>query len=236
LPALLGAGLIAPALAQNTNHTYRPTGTRIVQEPEPADPDLARRLVKLTGSCVNRRFPDGAVALLRGGNADAFAYAAQGIRNEDNESPLGLSECLHEALNGAQLSTEMRIPERNLRIALAEDAYLRRHPQPLVIAPGSPGTLAGRAVIGGSSPEQARAMGLFADCLVFTAPAEADSLLRGPVGGDEERANARALAPAIGACLANGQQVNFTPTTIREYVADGLWARSEAMAAAGTAQ
>jgi hypothetical protein len=225
-----------PARAQNTQEEYRPTGTRIISQTEAADPDMGRRLLRLTSACVNRRYDSEVVSLLRNGNPEVVAYAAEGIRDRDNQSPLALSECLLEALNGAQVSTQMRIPERSLRLALAEGAYLRRHAGPLAIAAGSPQFIAGRAVLLGSSPEQSQAMGQFADCLVFHAPEQADRLVRGAVGGDEETANARALAPAIGECLPQGQQIDFTTGALRDYAIDGLWARSEALAAQGAGQ
>lgn len=228
------AALAVPAQAQNTQEEYRPTGTRIISQSEAPDPDYSRKLLKRMSFCINRYNADGVVELLRGGNQSAVDYAAAGFRDEDDNAPLKLSDCLHEALNGNQLSVEMRIPAVALRTLLAEEAYLGRHAGPLTLPEGSPQVLAGRAVFGGDTPAQQQARGMFADCLVFNAPAEADRLLRGPVGGDEERANARAMAGAIGQCLSEGQQANFTPRAIRDFVADGLWARSEALAASGT--
>lgn len=230
------AGLATPAQAQNTQDEYRPTGTRIVSQAQTADPDTGRRLLRLTAACVNRRFGAEVVTLLRSGNPEAVAYAAEGIRDRDDQSPLALSECLHEALNGAQVTSQMRIPERTLRLALAEGAYLRRHAVPLAMGEGSPQFIAGRAVLLGSNPQQSQAMGQFADCLVFHAPAEADRLVRGAVGGEEEAANARALAPAIGECLPEGQQINFTASALRDYAIDGLWARSEFAASQGSGE
>lgn len=232
LSLALAAGLAAaPARAQNTQEEYRPTGTRIISQPEAPDPDYSRKLLKRMSACISRYDAAGVVALLRGGNQAALDYAAAGFRDESDNSPLKMSDCLHEALNGNQLSVEMRIPSAALRTLLAEEAYLDRHAGPLTLPAGSPQVIAGRTVFGGDTPAQQTARGQFADCLVFNAPAEADRLLRGPVGGDEERENARAMAPAIGACLSEGQQANFNARSIRDFVADGLWARSEAMAA-----
>lgn len=234
--AALALCMALPAAAQNTQNAYRPTGTRIISQQEEADPDYSRRLLKETAACVNRYDAAGVVALLRGGNQPALEYAAEGIRNEDDHSPLKLSECLHEAMNGAQLTVEMRIPPAALRTVLAEEAYLQRHSGPLTIASGTPQVLEGRTVIGGETPAQSQARGIFADCLVFNAPAEADRLLRGPVGGDTERDNARALTPAIAQCLDAGQQANFSPSAIRDFIADGLWARSESLVAQGSGE
>ncbi|MCL6251912.1 hypothetical protein M3P36_12770 [Altererythrobacter sp. KTW20L] len=234
--AALVVSTAIPAEAQNTQNSYRPTGTRIISQQEEADPDYSRRLLKETAACVNRYDSSGVVGLLRGGNQAALDYAAGGIRNEDRNSPLKISECLHEALNGAQLVVHMRIPPAALRTVLAEQAYLNRHTAPLTIAPGSPQVLEGRIVIGGDTAEESQARGIFADCLVFNAPVEADRLLRGPVGGGTELDNARALMPAISQCLNDGQAANFSPNAIRDFVADGLWARSEALAGASAAQ
>jgi hypothetical protein len=232
--AALAVCIAVPATAQNTQNSYRPTGTRIISQTEEADPDYSRKLLKETAACVNRYDAAGVLAVLRGGNQPALDYAAEGIRNEDDHSPLKLSECLHEAMNGAQLTVQMRIPPAALRTVLAEEAYLQRHSRPLTIATGAPQVLAGRPVIGGETPAQSEARGIFADCLVFNSAAEADRLLRGPVGGDIERENARALTPAISQCLNAGQSANFTPGAIRDFIADGLWARSEALAAQGS--
>lgn len=230
------AALSLPAQAQNTQEEYRPTGTRIISQAEAPDPEYGRKLMKRMSACIERYDAQGVVALLRGGNQAAVDYAAAGFRDEDEHAPLRMSDCLHEALNGMQLAVEMRVPPVALRTLLAEEAYLGRHTGPLTIPAGSPQVLAGRAVFGGETAAQQQARGMFADCLVLNAPAEADRLLRGPVGGDEERVNARALAPAIGQCLSSGQQANFTPQSIRDFVADGLWARSEALAAGGAVQ
>jgi hypothetical protein len=232
--AVSGAALAVPAQAQNTQEEYRPTGTRIISQAEAPDPDYSRKLLKRMSACISRYDAEGVVALLRGGNQPAVDYAATGFRDEDDNSPLKMSDCLHEALNGNQLSVEMRIPAAALRTLLAEEAYLDRHSGPLTLPAGTPQVIAGRAVFGGDTPAQQTARGQFADCLVFNAPVEADRLLRGPVGGDEERANARAMAGAIGACLNEGQQANFNTRAIRDFVADGLWARSEALAAQGS--
>ncbi|MEO5707014.1 MAG: hypothetical protein ABIT10_06250 [Alteraurantiacibacter sp.] len=235
LSALL-LGVAVPAAAQNTQEEYRPTGTRIISQQEEADPDFSRRLVKRTAACVHRSDAAGVLALLRGGRQDALDYAAAGIQNEDDNAPLRLSDCLTEAMNGAQLTVQMRISPDALRTVLAEEAYLGRHAGPLTLGQGTPQVLAGRTVIGGTTPAQSQARGMFADCLVFNAPAEADRLLRGPVGGDTERENARALAPAISQCLNAGQQANFTTSAIRDFIADGLWARSESLAAQGSGE
>ncbi len=236
LAAIALAAVSGSAQAQNSGNVYRPTGTRIISQGETVDPDFARRLLKLTAACVNRYDSEGVVALLRGGNQVAVDYADAGVRDEADLSPLRLSECLHEALNGSQVVVEMRIPPRALRTVLAEEAYLQRHAGPLEIASGSPQVLTGRAVIGGQTPEQSQAMGIFADCLVYHAPAEADRLLRGPVGGDIESESVRALVPTISLCLSDGQQANFTTSAIRDFIADGLWARSEYGAAQGSGE
>jgi hypothetical protein len=225
-----------PAAAQNTQEEYRPTGTRIISQQQQADPDFSRRLLKETAACVNRYDAVAVVALLRGEGQAALDYAAEGIQNEDDNAPLRLSDCLTEAMNGSQLTVQMRISPDALRTVLAEEAYLQRHSGPLTLGQGTPQVLAGRRVIGGATPAQSTARGLFADCLVFNAPAEADRLLRGPVGGDTERENARAMAPAIGQCLNAGQEANFSTSAIRDFVADGLWARSEALASLGSGE
>lgn len=235
LPALVLLAAV-PAGAQNTQEEYRPTGTRIISQQEQADPDFSRRLLKETAACVNRYDAVAVVALLRGEGQAALDYAAQGIQNEDDNAPLRLSDCLTEAMNGSQLTVQMRISPDALRTVLAEEAYLGRHSGPLTLGQGTPQVLAGRRVIGGATPAQSTARGMFADCLVFNAPAEADRLLRGPVGGDTERENARAMAPAIGQCLTAGQQANFSTSAIRDFVADGLWARSEALASLGSGE
>jgi len=229
---IIGAtlGFCAPSVA--AQDVYKPTGTRIGQARQTADPDFTRRMLKLTAACVNRLNADGVVSLLRGDSHAALDYAAAGIQNEADHSPLELSECLTEAMNGSQVVMQMRIPPRALRTVLAEEAYLWRHNGPLQFPPGTPQVLAGRKVIGGETPAQSQTMGIFADCLVFHSPQEADRLLRGPVGGTAERGNAEALSPAISQCLNPGQQANFTTSAIRDIISDGLWARSEFLASA----
>ena len=227
IASVIGGLVAIYAPAANAQDVYKPTGTRIGQARQTADPDFARRMLKTTAACVSRLDSAGVVALLRGDSHAALNYAAAGIQNEDDHSPLELSQCLTEAMNGSQVVMEMRIPPRALRTVLAEEAYLKRHSAPLEIAAGSPRVLVGRAVIGGETAAQSQALGIFADCLVFNAPNEADRLVRGPVGGTTERDNARALSASISQCITAGQQANFSTSAIRDIVADGLWARSE---------
>lgn len=230
--AVLGAGAL-PAAAQDN---YRPTGTRISQAPQRAEPAVARRLMKSTARCVYRRNEATALVFLRATDPVSAPFEVLGNSYDAIEGRLNLGECMGEATMLEQTQGQMAIPSRALRASLAEESYLARHQTALVHASDAPEILTNRPFRASENEAQARGLAAFADCVVFHAPAEADALLRASVGTDDERAKARMLVPALSQCLTAGQEADLSTGGIREMVADGLWARSEYGAAAPTGE
>ncbi|MCL6251913.1 hypothetical protein M3P36_12775 [Altererythrobacter sp. KTW20L] len=228
------AAVAMPAMAQE--RPYRPTGTRIAQAQESVDPNMARRLMKVTARCVYRRNEAAALAFLRQTDAVTAGYEVLGSSSDEIEGRLNLGACMGEAIALEGTQAQMGLPAQVLRASLAEESYLARHASPLVLAANAPEILTNRPIATSTGEAQARGLAAFADCVIYHAPAEADALLRTGVGSDDERAGARAMVPAISQCLAEGQEANLTSRGIREMVADGLWSRSEYGAAAPTGE
>lgn len=223
---LLLAGLSAVA-AQAQERPYRPTGTRISQEPERANPNAARELMKSTARCVYRRHEAAALEFLRVTDPVNAPLSVLGDSYDAIEGRLTIGECMGEATSLEQTQSYMAVQSRALRASLAEEAYLARQQVPLVLPADAPEILDTRFFRAGDLEVQARGLAAFADCVVYHAPTEADALARAAVGSDNERARARALVPAISQCLVEGQEANLTTGGIREMVADGLWSRTE---------
>jgi hypothetical protein len=121
----------------------------------------------------------------------------------------------------------MKFSSETLRDMMAEEAYLakNRTAPSLPASPAAPPPLQTTYVSTGDSLASAQGMVDFTDCTVLRDPAGADALLRTMPASEDERAAASALAPALGACLFEGQSVSLTPRSIRGFIAYAMWNR-----------
>jgi hypothetical protein len=235
---LMGAALLAsaPAAAQ-VDEAYKPTGRRTAVPVAKADPSLARRLLKGVAHCIQRRHPDMVTRFLA--TSDRLSPSLDALGGSDAAlAGMEFSKCLSDTKAGYELNVEMRFNAPALRAALTEEAFLASNPRKFALPQGAAEGVADRFFVESARITQARALGAFADCVTFTATNEADALLRTAPGSVQETAGAQALAPAISACLPNGQSANLTANSIREIAADSLWERSRAAggSAAGKVQ
>lgn len=125
-------------------------------------------------------------------------------------------------IGGASLEMPMRL----LRGYVAQALYLARHddgpPSFAGTAEDIPVEVYNARVT--SSPDQpSEIIRIFGECMARRHPAEVDRLLRTDVESSEEGTAINALAPDMGACLWNGQSIEFNRESLRAALADGLY-------------
>ncbi|MET0179647.1 MAG: hypothetical protein ABW194_04075 [Novosphingobium sp.] len=222
IPLLAVAALAAsPAAAQLKPEQQ--TGSHIRAQPTLVPKAEAGAVRKAFARCMYRSNPAGADALLRNSDPVTINFEGAGIPPKRLQAALGMSDCLGKQAGVNQLALGMKFEDGLLRAMLQEEAYLSVQKAGVALAPRIPGQ---RQFV--AAPEKlgvARALAEFADCLAEKNPSAADRLLRTTPGTDEERAAAGTLAPTLGACLDQGQTLEFTPILIRAFAADGLWNR-----------
>ncbi len=111
-----------------------------------------------------------------------------------------------------------------MRDVLAEEIYLSSHSSPPAPPPAGL-VLQPRYVSEGANLERAKLLHSFADCAILQNLNGADAVLRTKPASSEERLAARALAPALSACLTEGQQIKLNTRSIRSLVAYAMWFR-----------
>ncbi len=198
------------------------TGSRIAVDPKAVEQKAAGIVRKNFARCVYARSAKPVTALLNNSDISAVSVEAAGIKNIVKE--LGLDDCLSREVGYNQNALGMKFSPIFFRDLMAEEAYLAANknvpvlPQPVPPAPY-------KFVTTGNGLKVAMGLAEFADCVVVTDIANADALVRTMPASDDEKAIARAMAPALGECLTEGQQVSLTPATIRALTAYALWTR-----------
>lgn len=198
------------------------TGSRIPVKPEAISPAQAAVLAKSFAKCIYRTSQAKATALLI--NSDLGSVNLAGARIRDLDLDLNMSRCLDDEVTSDLQARTARFPMVVLRDLVAEEAYLAANPVAARLAT-PPAAIRPRFVSTGPALAKAQMLHVFADCAIVESVSSADDLLRTEPGSVEERAAARALAPALGACLAEGQQIELTPRSIRSFVAYAMWFR-----------
>jgi len=221
LPGLL-VGL-APAAAFGQLKPEVQTGTRIPLAPEAVQAKEAGVIKKAFGRCIYESNKTAAAAILS--HSDGMTVDLQGAKITDLDRALRMSDCLGEQASGTQSALGFKFGREMLRGLLAEATYLAGHSAAPTLAAGAVEVIDRNYVSDSDKLPQARALGAFADCIVFNDVAGSDALLRTIPASTGERAAARALAPSLGKCLDQGTELSMTPASIRGYVADGLWNR-----------
>ncbi len=229
LALCIGTALSTPTMGQERPTELEPEtrlGSRIAQKPETMDLDAARQMRKHFARCIYERHAKLADRYLVSSDPTDVDFDMLGIGSDDLHDQFSLSECLTRAMTINQSKVLMRFDQRLLRPLLAEEAYLKQNKQALSLTTDAEIYLSGRRFVSASMDTRAKALGAFADCVIYQAPAVSDAMLRAkPASSDESKA-VQALVPALSACIVEGQQVSLTADTIRSLVAEGLWARS----------
>lgn len=213
----------APAHAQLAPQT--PTGSRIQVNPQKVDPVAAGRIRKQFGQCVYRNNLVKVERILNNSDPQTIDYRAAQISQPKLAEALGLDDCLTDQIAANQSALSVSLKSEALRGLFLEEAYLAKFSKAAPQFEGRVETISRNYVSSGDDLRKARAFGTYSDCLIVKNPSGADAMLRTMPGSKDEVAAARALAPTLGACLVQGQQLAMTPFSIRTFAADGLWTR-----------
>jgi len=217
--------LAAPVALHAQLEPETQTGSRIPVAPRTVDPLRTGQMMKDFSRCMYDRYQAKAVALLQNSDPVTIDYTAARIDRTKIQHEFGMEECIGEGMNLTQVRAALRFNDVRLRSLLAEEAYLAAHKEAPHLDPTAIEGIERKYFSSEVDKPQARALAMFADCIVFRDAAKADAVLRTMPGSKDERIAARALAPTLGACLTEGQTLELTAATIRMFVADGLWAR-----------
>lgn len=233
-----GASLALPAISaaqQGSAGRIRPeaeTGSRIRTKPVAENPERIGQMIKGVGRCVYQGNGRKADNLLATSDTESLSGKEFGFRSSGQDDQFGISDCMAYQTIGTELKTQLQFSMIRIRAMMAEEAYLKRFGAPPALPVGAVEDAPRTYFSTGPNLAKARSLAAFADCVVFRDTRGADAVLRTPPGTMEERKAAMALAPVLGPCLVQGQEVALTPIAIRAIVADGLWARYVAANAA----
>jgi hypothetical protein len=220
---LSGAGLASVAHGQLTPEVQ--TGSLIPVKPRAVDPGRAGMIRKDFARCIYGMAKTKATALLD--NSDPITVNPAAAKIKDIERDLAMETCLGGAGGPDQLALGMKFSTESLRDLLAEEAYLATNrdapllsPAPIALPP-----IQLKYVSTGDSLMRAQGMVSFTDCVVLKDVTHADALLRTMPGSKDEIAAARALSPALGGCLVQGQSATLSAAGIRAIMAYAMWTR-----------
>ncbi|MBN8807198.1 MAG: hypothetical protein J0I47_03020 [Sphingomonas sp.] len=219
----LAAGLAGMTAANPSLGQDRPTGSMLQVRPVAIAPERLGEMQVEFGRCIYGSNPRAAAALLT--HSDAFAADLKAARINDPRISFDTDRCLRQERRDDEPNLDVAITPLGVRAMLLEPAYLEAYRHPPVLAAGAVEALPRQFVSTGDQLVRARQLAVFADCVVFHDLTGADALVRTMPGTPSEVAAARALAPSLGACLAQGQRFSLAAKNVRAVVADGLWTR-----------
>lgn len=200
-----------------------PGGSLIKRKPATMDPKRQGVLMKSFSRCVYGRKTDDMRKLLQHSDPAAIDHA----KAETDKLAMGpeslIADCLSRCFDTETLSIQVNFSHDRLRVLMLEEDYLAR----VMAAPTvNPAVAPARHYVAtGDDLVRAQAIARFSDCVIARDVAGADVLVRTMPGSDDERSAARALAPALGACLLSGEQMKLNAASVRTYAVEGLWAR-----------
>ncbi len=227
IAVLLAVGSAGPAFAKPSSGGMQPEaqiGTRFLKKPTEVNPREAGIERKNFGRCIYARIPDRVDKLLENSDPEGIEYYAAGTSRERFWQPIGKDNFCGELNSAASERRQLTISNTAFRSMMLEEAYLARFKTMPALPEDATEIISDRRYIT-EGATSARALGRFADCLIFRDEAGADALLRTMPGSDEEKQAARAMAPALGACLMRGQTLSLNTANVRAFAADGLWTR-----------
>jgi hypothetical protein len=199
------------------------TGSLIPVKPKPVGAKDTGVIRKRFARCVYRTATVKVTALLEHSDAVTVDTAAANIK--DISGDLGLDRCLGAQVGIDASAMEYRLQPAFLRDLLAEEAYLARNRIAPAALPEPVAPNADRFVSTGDRLVMAQSMTAFTDCAVRKDLLHADALLRTVPASDAELAAARAMAPVLGACLVQGQNMKLSPKSVRAFIAFAMWNR-----------
>jgi hypothetical protein len=179
------------------------------------------------GACIVSRNQSAVKKYLENSDSMTVDYRGMGVDPRMAMFMFRMDACTK--FNVPQMAQPIFATPGALRNLLLEADYLEKQkakPAPLLDSNGQPAPARVRAFVTKDDKLQAAtAYAALADCTAALGTDLADTVLRTGAGLADERAAAVALAPVIGGCVAEGQDVQLTPATIRALAAEGLWQR-----------
>lgn len=202
---------------------------------EPLTKEKFAELRQALGACIVSKNQSAVKKYLAHSDSMTIDYTGMGVDPKFAMFMFKLDAC--KDYNVPQMAQPIFMTPGALRNLLLEATYLEKaqaKPAPLMDAGGKPSPSPARSFASKEDKlASATAFATIADCTATNGLDLADALIRTGAGLPEERQAAVALAPVIGACVPEGQNVSLTPSTIRIIAAEGLWQR---YASASTAQ
>jgi hypothetical protein len=200
-----------------------PGGSLIKRKPATMDPKRQGVLMKSFSRCAYGRKTDEMLKLLRHSDPVAIDHAKAETDKLSTGPDSLIADCLSRSFDTETLYMQVNFTHDRLRVQMMEEDYLTRATAVPTVDPAFPPARA--YVATGDDLLRAQAITRFSDCVVARDVAGADALVRTMPGSDDERSAARALAPALGACLLAGEQMKLNAASVRTYAVEGLWAR-----------
>ena len=201
-----------------------PLGSRLgsdVRDEKPEDEATAARRGHVFASCIANKRTNSARRLLS--QTDEKGYTA-----EYKTLTSGEFECFNAGLDDATHLTygwKLKVPTALLRGLVAEH-LIKKDMATFAALPALPRQLVySRPWFAGTTRYEA--VDEMATCAGDTAPAAVLALLRTEPYSDAERAAIGTVAPALGACLRAGYQLNPNRQALRAALAEGLYQRAQ---------
>lgn len=229
-------GLLAAAVAGAAMCCPMPASAKDVSPLKPLVPTgslLARPPEEMKGERLDKFFDDMAKCVVSrsAAKADFFLRMSDdfGISDEigDVTKFLPLSSCVADSADYGAVESQARFTPMALRNWLSEKSYLTQN-KAFVPVPADAAPPPERMYFSRAGVMAGQAYGIFSDCIVRENARAADELIRTKRGSLEERVAAKALVPAMSACLTAGQTLTLNQNIVRGLAAQGLWQRYEA--------
>lgn len=236
--ASLGLVLAMPIHAQSNDNDNTPLGSRIKrgeQFPDelpprfvPADKlnsverERTRTVFDQLGRCLYRRSPPVALDFLDKTDLGFVSFDQIGQAQDKALKIFGFNDCLDRVASANSSGVAVRFAAQNLRQWLIQAAYFDRYQGgPTWLKPGYVVDERQLPLSGGN--RGVRMVLDFADCVVAADPNNADYFYRTPPGSPDEHDAVNTLAPSLGPCLPQGQQLQLTPYSLRMWIGEALW-------------
>ena len=243
IAAICAALLVVPVTtaAQSNDNDFTPLNSRIKRDRQfpteltpKFDPsrwtqvqkDRSKEMVGQFGRCIWRRSNEKSLDLIARTDFSFQDFSQIGMDNEKAAKIYGIKDCLGQVARLSQSGVMMRWSAAGMRQWLIEQAYLDHYPDgPTWLKPGQ---MVGEREM----PLSGDIKGVndvldFADCVVISAPYDADLFYRLPAGSPAEKEALNGLIPALGPCLPQGVQMKVDPASLRVWLGEALWHASQ---------
>lgn len=227
-----------PVVAQSNNDDYTPLNSRIKRNRQfPLDMpryldvskmgkvtrDRSRAMLSQFTKCIYDRSNQQALSLLERTDLGFSDFRQINMEQARATRAFGFNDCLRRVSEAYQTGSRLRFSAAGLRQWMLQEAYLARYPEGATwVKPGN--AIDEREQLPLSQNDgTVRAIMDFVDCVVATDPYSADYFYRAESGSADEQAAIDGLAPSLGPCVPEGEQVQLMPDVLRVWLGEGLW-------------